>query len=54
VVYKSNARQHATFTEAQMHQVLRYASLEVISHIAIAGNDITINNSDPTPQTIDC
>jgi hypothetical protein len=45
---------HTTFTRAQMHQVLRHVSPKVISHIALAGNDITIDDSSPTPTTIEC
>jgi hypothetical protein len=37
-----------------MHQVLGHASPEVISHIALAGMDLTIDNSSPTPTTIEC
>jgi hypothetical protein len=37
-----------------MHRVLGHASPEVISHVETAGNDITIDNSSPTPPTIDC
>jgi hypothetical protein len=39
---------------AQMHQVLRHASLDVISHIEDAALDITIDIASPTPSTIDC
>jgi hypothetical protein len=49
---KSKAMRHATFTEAQLHRVLGHASPEVISHVA--GNDITIDKSSPTPSTIEC
>ena len=45
---------HATFTKAQMHRVLSHASPEVIAHVALVGNDITIDNSSPTPTTIEC
>jgi len=51
---KSITRRHATFTEAQLHQVLGHASPEVISHVATAGNDITIDKSGPTLSTIEC
>jgi hypothetical protein len=37
-----------------MHQVLRYASLKVISYIALVGNDIIVDNLSPTPTTIEC
>jgi hypothetical protein len=35
-----------------MHRILRHASPEVIAHIAL--DDITIDNSSPTPITIEC
>ena len=48
---KSSINRHATFTGAQMHRVLGHASPEVIQHIS--GDDITIDNSIPSPTTID-
>jgi hypothetical protein len=51
---KSVSPRHATFTGAQMHRVLGHASPEVISHVASAGNDITVDDSSPTPTTIEC
>jgi hypothetical protein len=51
---KSIASRHATFTGAQMHRVLGHASPEVISNVASAGNDIIVDNSSPTPTTIEC
>ena len=49
---KSQVTRHATFTAAQMHRVLGHASPEVISHVS--GDDITIDNSTPSPSTIEC
>ena len=51
---KSKAAHHATFTEAQLHRVLRHASPEVIAHVV--ADDITIDRSSPssTPLTIEC
>jgi hypothetical protein len=37
-----------------MHQVLRHASLDVISHVEDAMVDITIDIASPTLSTIDC
>ena len=54
VTQRSKVKRHATFTEAQMHLVLGHASLEVISHIQAAVDDITIDKSDLTPSTIEC
>ena len=47
------ALQYATFTRAQMHQVLRHVSPKVISYIALVGNDIIVDNSSPIPTTIE-
>jgi hypothetical protein len=49
---KSKAARHTTFIEAQLHQVLRHASPEVIAHVV--ADDITIDKSSPTPSTIEC
>jgi hypothetical protein len=51
---KSKAARHATFTEAQLHQVLGHASPKVIAHVAV--DDITIVRLSPssTPSTIEC
>ena len=40
------------FIEAQLHQVLGHASLEVISYVN--RNNITINKLITTPTTIEC
>ena len=40
------------FTKAQLHQVLGYTSLEVISYVN--GNNITIDKLITTPTTIEC
>ena len=37
-----------------MHQILRHASLEVISHVANAFANVNINNTSPAPLTINC
>jgi hypothetical protein len=49
---KSKATRHATFTRAQMHRILGHASPKVIAYVAL--DDITIDNSSPTPTTIEC
>ena len=49
---KSQSKRHTTFTRAQLHRVLGHASPEVIEHVS--GDDITIDNSIPSPTTIDC
>ena len=51
---KEQSKQKAKFTSAQMHQVLRHASPKVISHVADAVVDVTINHSSPALFTIDC
>ena len=37
-----------------MHWVLGHTSPEVISYVEAAGTDIKIDNSNPTPSTIEC
>ena len=53
-IRKSTASRHATFTSAQLHRILGHASPEVISHMSTAGFDITIDDSEMAPSTIDC
>jgi len=51
ITCKSIVNQHATFTKAQLYQVLGHASLEVISYVN--RNNITIDKSITTPTTIE-
>jgi hypothetical protein len=43
-----------TFTKADLHQVLRYASPEVIKHVVDVIEGIIVDPSVPCPSTIQC
>ena len=51
---KSNTKQKAKFTSAQMHRVLRHASPKVISYVVDAIADVTIDHSSLALSTINC
>ena len=51
---KSKKKRQVMLTAAHLHHVLGHPNPEVIAHIKKAVTDVTVDNSDPAPSTIDC